>query len=320
VGCGAISQSFYLPALAVLRDMFSEITLVDPDEHSLASAVEMVPSQKAHALSDLAISPDLVVVATPNALHFQHAREALARGAHVLLEKPFVLWPEEGRQLIAFAAEQNRLLAVNQTRRLFPVSQALRAKLKAKAFGKLRAISHYEGYKLDWPFASGAAFTANARRTGVIMDLGVHVIDFYHFLLEPKWTLRSAIHDGFEGPEGLAEIELAGDDIPISLRLSRYQRQQNVATLTFENAEVTVQLHDFSSYSVQAGSSLTHVRAPQPVTSYGALAQLLVQNFVAAALGREALVCNAASSLPVIEVLDQIYQRAHRYPEALGAV
>jgi len=57
-------------------------------------------------------------------------------------------------------------------------------------------------------FESGAAFAPRAYRTGVIMDFGVHVIDFYHYLLVPDWDVTSAVHDGFHGPEGLARIEI----------------------------------------------------------------------------------------------------------------
>jgi predicted dehydrogenase len=35
----------------------------------------------------------LAIIAAPNGLHFHLAREALMRGAHVLIEKPFVVRP-----------------------------------------------------------------------------------------------------------------------------------------------------------------------------------------------------------------------------------
>src|SRR5438128_2481444 len=58
-------------------------------------------------------SVKLVYIATPNRLHFEHAMAALARGKHVLIEKPMAVTLEEADRMIA-AAEQNRvLLAVN---------------------------------------------------------------------------------------------------------------------------------------------------------------------------------------------------------------
>ena len=186
----------------------------------------------------------LVIVATPNQLHFPLAHEALSRGAHVLIEKPFVIWPEDGRKLVEAAAANNRVIAINQTRRFFPLAHELRRKINEGQFGSLKSIVHREGTKLTWPFESGAAFAQGAQRTGVIMDFGVHVIDFYHYLLQPRWTFISAVHDGFYGPEGLAEIELQANDAPVSIRLSRYHPQENVAHLVFERAEISFNVYD----------------------------------------------------------------------------
>src|SRR5687767_3325755 len=104
VGCGAISQGFYLPALAKLRSAFDRIWIVDPSDHALSSASSIVPATQAHQLRDISDELHAIIVATPNHLHFPLACEALSRGADVLVEKPFVIWPEEGRRLIKAAS------------------------------------------------------------------------------------------------------------------------------------------------------------------------------------------------------------------------
>lgn len=320
VGCGAISQSFYLPAIAAQRASFGEIFLVDPNEQSLAAAAAAVDARTARSLSDIGDDLEFVIVATPNALHRQHTQAALARNAHVLIEKPFVLWPEEGRRLIKTAHEQKRLLAVNQTRRMFPLARELRQLIASGAFGRLRSVVHHEGAKLTWPYKSGAAFARNAQRTGVIMDLGVHVLDFYQFLLGPAWTLRNARHDGFGGPEGLAHIEMIAGEAPVSIRLSRYLRQDNLAVLAFENAEVVIRLHDWNTYTIrESEKAVRHVTAALPAPSYAAFAEILLANFVAAAGGRQRLVCDATDALHTIVLLDWIYESAERYPATVGA-
>jgi predicted dehydrogenase len=320
VGCGAISQSFYLPAIAARRASFGEIFVVDPNEQSLAAAAAAVDAKTARTLSDIRDDLGFVIVATPNALHRQHAEAALARNAHVLIEKPFVLWPEEGRRLIRRAREQKRLLAVNQTRRMFPLALELRRLIASGAFGKLRSVVHHEGAKLTWPYKSGAAFDRNAQRTGVIMDLGVHVLDFYQFLLGSAWTLRNARHDGFAGPEGLAHIEMTIGEAPVSIRLSRYLRQDNLAVLTFDDTEVVIRLHDWNTYTIRKGEKKArHVTAAAPAPSYAAFAEILLANFVAAAAGRQRLVCDASDALHTIVLLDRIYETAERYPATVGA-
>src|SRR5947209_8464436 len=60
---------------------------------------------------------DAVLVSTPTAMHFDHARRALAAGKHVMIEKPMALDLPQARQLVALAAEQRRALSVFHNRR-----------------------------------------------------------------------------------------------------------------------------------------------------------------------------------------------------------
>jgi hypothetical protein len=118
----------------------------------------------------------------------------------------------------------------------------------------------------------------------------------------------------------LAEIELQADEAPVSIQLSRYYAQENVARLTFERAEIAFNVYDASTYTIRPPSG----RASRVVTGTSpeenSHADLLLLNFLAASEGREPAVCDAASSLPVIDLLDQGYRCARRYSATLGAV
>jgi predicted dehydrogenase len=321
IGCGAITQSFYLPAIAKHRDEVGRLWLVDPSDAARSGAALSVAARQARRLADIDEELNRVIVATPNPLHFPVASEALSRNADVLLEKPFVIWPEEGRSLIERANSKGKLIAINQTRRLLPLAKALRRHVVNGDFGALQTVVHREGTKLVWPFASGAGFSRGVERTGVIMDFGVHVIDFYHYVFQPEWRFASAVHDGFAGPEGLAEIELFANDAPVSIRLSRYQKQENVAQLMFERALVSFDVYSPGAYTIRWKAG----KANRPSTRDGgpqrySVAEDLLLNFLAASEKREEPVCDARSSLPVIELLDEIYRRGRLYPAELGSV
>jgi predicted dehydrogenase len=321
IGCGAIAQHFYLPSLARDRARFGSLWLADPCIRSLEAAGSMIASKQCSRISEIDEAIDLAIIATPNATHFALAAEALSRGAHVLVEKPFVLDPSEGSILIDLARRGNRVLAVNQTRRFFPFVAELRSRIRCGEFGLLQSIAHQEGVKLAWPFESGAAFAPSAQRTGSIMDFGVHVIDFYHFLLDPDWSLASAIHDGFDGPEGLAEINLLASGIPVSIRLSRYCQQENTAHMLFERAEVSFNIHGADGYTVRwREGPQEHCAHEAPEQQGVTLADRVLLNFMAAAEGREIPVCSAESTLPVIEILDDIYREAETYEATPGYV
>jgi predicted dehydrogenase len=114
VGCGSWSTQAHLPALHANPDA-ELVAVVEPREDGLRAAAERFGV--ANAYRDLEpmlhdVAPDGVVVAVPHAHHYAAARAALEHGAHVLLEKPMVLDPAHGRELIALARERGRELIV----------------------------------------------------------------------------------------------------------------------------------------------------------------------------------------------------------------
>lgn len=321
VGCGAIAQKFYLPSLAAHRRRLGSLWMVDPCDELRSLAASILGGRACARMAEIDEPIDLAIVAAPNSLHFLLADEALRAGAHVLVEKPFALNPAEAQALINLARRTDRVLAVNQTRRFFRFAEELRWRIRGGEFGCLCSIVHREGVRLAWPFASGAAFAPGAQRTGVIMDFGVHVLDFYQFLLEPDWSFLAAIHDGFQGPEGLAEIELLASGAPVSLRLSRYCEQENVAHLAFQRADVSFHVHDAERYCVHwRDGRREHCACVAPPADRSTLADRVLGDFMAAAEGRHPPLCSALSALPVTRILDEIYHKAPTYEATPGYV
>ena len=94
IGCGAISQLLYIPALAKSRRDFGRVWIVDPRARVLgATLAALGTAEIVNSLEQVTDEIALAIIAAPNGLHFHLAREALMRGAHVLIEKPFVVRP-----------------------------------------------------------------------------------------------------------------------------------------------------------------------------------------------------------------------------------
>jgi predicted dehydrogenase len=105
-GVGHWASTAHMPAIRAhpLADL---VAIADPYEENLERARRAfdVPSAFADPLEMLATSAlDAVVVATPHAFHHVIALQAIRGGSHVLVEKPFVLDPAHGHELIEAAA------------------------------------------------------------------------------------------------------------------------------------------------------------------------------------------------------------------------
>lgn len=124
-------------------------------------------------LSDPAI--DLVVIASPSALHFEQARAALLAGKHVVVDKPLATTSREASQLIELAASRGLVLSVFQNRRWDNDFLTVKHSIEQGWLGK---VFHYEAHfdrfrpqiKARWREEPGPG-------AGILYDLGPHLID-----------------------------------------------------------------------------------------------------------------------------------------------
>ena len=96
----------------------------------------------ARHLRDLLDDEDIeaVAIATPAALHADHARRALEAGKHVFVEKPLAMTFSEGRFLTDMARERDRVLMVGHVLRYHPVVRKLLQEVRAGRLGTVRHI------------------------------------------------------------------------------------------------------------------------------------------------------------------------------------
>src|SRR5262245_20752851 len=95
VGFGEVARHGHWPAYARCPEV-RIAAIVDRTEERRALARVLVPGVATFATLDelaAATSVDFVDICTPPALHPEPMLEAIARGWHVLCEKPFVLDP-----------------------------------------------------------------------------------------------------------------------------------------------------------------------------------------------------------------------------------
>ncbi|UCG17683.1 MAG: Gfo/Idh/MocA family oxidoreductase [Phycisphaerales bacterium] len=83
---------------------------------------------------------DLVAVATPVDSHYVLAREAIDRGKHVLVEKPFTDDSEDAEELIDRARRKGVLLAVDHTFLFTPAVEKIKALIQAGEIGRVNYV------------------------------------------------------------------------------------------------------------------------------------------------------------------------------------
>lgn len=105
---------------------------------------------------------DAVSIVTPTPAHFSIARDFLAAGAHVLVEKPITETAREAHELIELAAAGGRTLQVGHLERFNSAILAAEPHLRAPRFVECHRLAPYRERGTD---------------VNVVLDLMIHDID-----------------------------------------------------------------------------------------------------------------------------------------------
>lgn len=175
IGFGMAGRIFHAPVIAATPGL--ELACIV--QRSGSEAAESYPGVRIarsidELLSDSAIQ--LIVVGTPSAGHYEHARTCLSANRHVVIDKPFTLTSAEARGLIELSQKQARLLTAYQNRRWEGDFVTLKEVLHSGALGRIVTFeTHIDRYReaprlQAWRENGGPG-------GGLLFDLGPHLID-----------------------------------------------------------------------------------------------------------------------------------------------
>ncbi len=207
IGFGLAGRSFHAPVIrtvpglrlaAILQRSGNEAAAQYPDVRIVRTLDELL------AIKEIR----LVVIATPNDSHFPLAKQCLAAGRDVLVDKPFTTTLDEAIALVQFAKQQNRLLTVYQNRRYDGDFQAILQLVASGALGRIvRFESNYDRFRPQ--LRPGAWRERSGPGTGIFFDLAPHLIDHALMLFGLPLALTADIRMEREGAVADDAFDLA---------------------------------------------------------------------------------------------------------------
>ena len=182
IGCGAVAEMFYAPALKALEHAgrCQVAALIDPNPQRTALLQRTFPRAIIRPdLGSLAGGEQaLAIVASPVRFHAEHAIGALDAGLSVLCEKPMAANVAQCQAMIDTAAEHGKS---SRRRALSPLPSPPRAPFTicsaAANWAAVRSFSFTEGVNFNWPAQSASFFKRESGGGGVLIDIGAHVLD-----------------------------------------------------------------------------------------------------------------------------------------------
>ncbi|GGF19550.1 Gfo/Idh/MocA family oxidoreductase [Subtercola lobariae] len=194
VGCGVIGVNH---ARAIGRQPgLKLVALVDELPEAATALAELVESEGGERPREygslgeaLAGHPlDLVAVCTPSGLHVALAEEALASGAHVVIEKPLDVSMPRARRIAELAAEaeaRGQVVSVISQHRFDPASVVVARAAQEGAFGRITSgVASVAWWRSQQYYDSGQwRGTWNLDGGGAVMNQGVHTVDLLVWFL-----------------------------------------------------------------------------------------------------------------------------------------
>lgn len=160
-------------------------------------------------------SPDAVVIATPNVLHFEMAKYALERGIHVFCEKPLTLDPEQSETLNELAKARGLVTQVGYHNRFVGSFAEVKRLLGEGAIGK---VSHVLAEAYGPVVLRPKGSTWRNQRTqggGCLYDYAAHPLDLIEWYFGEAQRVRGSelrsIFSAETEDEVLTTLSLADD-------------------------------------------------------------------------------------------------------------
>lgn len=134
IGCGYWGPNLLRNFFSLAQCQVQYVAEIDPAAREYVQKYypSITVTSNYHEILNSSVSA--VVIATPVETHFSLAKESLAAGKHVLVEKPLAMQSTQARELIESAQERKRILMVGHT---FEYNMAVRYLKNAIESGKI---------------------------------------------------------------------------------------------------------------------------------------------------------------------------------------
>jgi scyllo-inositol 2-dehydrogenase (NADP+) len=172
---GMSGQVFHGPLLKV-NPQFEVVNVL---ERSKTNSRKLFPETRiVKSYGELLNNNDieLVVVNTPDELHFEMIKQALEAGKHVIAEKPVTQMRNQAEELFNLAEKKGLLLTAFQNRRFDGDFLTVKKVLEQGMIGRLVEFeSHYDRYR---NFIDSDSWKEHGGDySGVLYNLGSHMVD-----------------------------------------------------------------------------------------------------------------------------------------------
>ncbi len=192
IGAGHIAETM-VKTLMAMSDVEC-YAVAARDEARAKAFAERFGIKKAYGSYEALVADDeveLVYIATPHSLHYEHAKLCINHGKHVLCEKAFTRNTKEAEEIIALAKSKNVLITEAIWTRYMPSRQIIDELIASGIIGKPASLTANLGYVI-W---DKERIAEPSLAGGALLDIGLYPLNFafMHFGKEIEQVTSTAV-------------------------------------------------------------------------------------------------------------------------------
>tara|TARA_Y100000589_G_scaffold18213_2_gene15109 strand:+ start:2040 stop:3122 length:1083 start_codon:yes stop_codon:yes gene_type:complete len=212
IGCGRISKN-HIKSIIYHNSNISLVAICDSNQNRLNEAILLIKEeQEKYNLKNEKISIydnfqkliddhnqninklDLVVLATPSGLHYEHTILAAENKINICTEKPMATKFKQGKEMVKKCAENGVKLFVVKQNRFNSTLQLLKKQIEKKRFGEIALVT----VNVFWQRPQSYYDQDDWRGTieldgGALMNQASHYVDLLDWLIGPVKTVSASI-------------------------------------------------------------------------------------------------------------------------------
>ncbi|OIQ25467.1 MAG: oxidoreductase [Crocinitomix sp. MedPE-SWsnd] len=326
IGCGHIGKRH---ATMVTRNEESELVgLVDTADKGNLDLEEFQGVPFFNSIDDLlaaGIDIDVVCICTPNGKHSDQAKKALAKGHHVVCEKPMGLSKDNCESVIYTALQNSKQVFCVMQNRYSPPSEWIKDVISKKLMGEIYMVQLNCYWNRDDRYYKAGGWKGTQELDGgTLFTQFSHFIDIMYWLFGDVKNIQGKFADfshkdstDFED-SGFVSFDFVNGGMG-SLNYSTSVWNQNLeSSMTIIGEKGSVKIGGQYMNEIEVCNiedyEMPELAASNPANDYGSYKgsaanhHYIIENVVDSLKKRTAPTTNALEGLKVVEIIERIYE------------
>ncbi|MDD5598323.1 MAG: Gfo/Idh/MocA family oxidoreductase [Victivallaceae bacterium] len=251
---------------------------------------------------------DMISICSPPVAHEQAAAAALARGIHVLCEKPLAHTTDSARRIFAAAQKSRAVLMTAFRHRFLPAIGKIKELLDTDAIGAPVFFSNvFAGPAFEM---EGKWFTRKAvSGGGCLFDTSIHSVDLFRYFFGEVVEQHAVMHKYFSSTdvEDAGIIVLKAESGPLASLISSFVAGVGQAFISVVGQKGEIYYDYINPERIEIRRRDKQTEVVEIKNSTGHPEQ--IAHFIGAINGRHALTSTAEDGLRAVEIIQSVYPR-----------